>query len=242
MPADRVSDSPPRRRRTDGARILIIEDSDDLRSLMEFALEEEGYYVDSARTAEEAMRLLESRRYVLVLSDYALPGRSGAWLLTEAIDRDLLHGAAARLVTAEPDSPGIPAAITVIAKPVDFEKFLPQVREVIAATLDAPASRDGGDADGVVDLVLYISPASVPSVRATLVMERVLRGYDTRRVRFTICDVAADPDRAAHDRVVFTPSLVRRSPLPRMWVLGDLTRHSVVVDLLAASGVPAAGL
>jgi CheY-like chemotaxis protein len=239
MPASRASDIPPRRRRTDGARILIIEDSDDLRMLMEFALDGEGYTVDCARTAEEAMRLLEARRYVLVLSDYALPGRSGVWLLSEACDRGLLQGAATRLVTAEPEAPGIPAAMTVIAKPVDFEQFLPQVREVVAAMLDAPPALDGSHATGVVDLVLYISPASVPCVRATLVMERVLRDYDARHVRFTICDVAAEPDQAALDRVVFTPSLVRRLPQPRMWVVGDLTRRNVVVDLLAASGVPA---
>jgi CheY-like chemotaxis protein len=240
MAADRAID-PPRRRRTDGARVLVIEDSDDLRALMELALEEEGYRVDCARTAEEAIRLLESRRYVLVLSDYGLPGRSGAWLLSEAIDRGLLRGAATRLVTAEPDAPGIPAAITVIAKPLNFEQFIPQVREIVAATLDAPLTPDGA-AGGVVELVLYISPASVPSVRATLVMERVLRGYDSRHVRLTICDVAADPDQAARDRVVFTPSLVRRRPLPRLWVLGDLARQNVVADMLAASGVPAARL
>ena len=70
-----------------GSRILLVEDSDDLRSLMVLILESEGYSVDSAATAEEGLRLLNSGSYDLVLSDYALPGRTGAWMLREALAR-----------------------------------------------------------------------------------------------------------------------------------------------------------
>ena len=57
-----------------GSRILLVEDSDDLRGLMTLILEAEGYVVDSASTAEEGLHLLNARPYDLVLSDYALPG------------------------------------------------------------------------------------------------------------------------------------------------------------------------
>lgn len=110
-----------------GSRILLVEDSDDLRALMVLILESEGYIVDSARTAEEGLRLLNSRRYDLVLSDYALPGRTGAWLLREAVARHLLSRMDGIIVTAHPqvrDADGF----EVIYKPLDFDAFLEQIR------------------------------------------------------------------------------------------------------------------
>jgi DNA-binding response OmpR family regulator len=109
------------------SRILLVEDSDDLRSLMVFILEAEGYSVDSARTAEEGLRLLGVRRYDLVLSDYALPGRTGTWLLREAVARHLLSRMHGVIVTAHPlvrDAEGF----EVIYKPLDFDAFLDRVR------------------------------------------------------------------------------------------------------------------
>jgi DNA-binding response OmpR family regulator len=111
-----------------GSRILLVEDSDDLRSLMTLVLEAEGYVVDSASTAEEGLHLLDGRPYDLVLSDYALPGRTGAWMLREALERQLLSRGI--IVTAHPnprDTDGFP----IIYKPLDFDSFLDQVRGYI---------------------------------------------------------------------------------------------------------------
>ena len=41
--------------------------------------------------------------------------------------------------------------------------------------------------------------------------------------------------------MVFTPTLVKRSPAPRAWILGDLRNDDVVRDLLTMCGVPARG-
>ena len=128
-----------------GSRILLVEDSDDLRGLMTLILEAEGYVVDSASTAEEGLRLLDARPYDLVLSDYALPGRTGAWMLREAVARQLLSRGI--IVTAHPnprDADGFP----VIYKPLDFDAFLDQVRGYIDAGDRRPSS--GADAGGAV--------------------------------------------------------------------------------------------
>lgn len=44
---------------------------------------------------------------------------------------------------------------------------------------------------------------------------------------------ALDPE----DRVAFTPTLVRRSPPPRAWLLGDLRDHTALRSLLDDAGV-----
>jgi DNA-binding response OmpR family regulator len=111
-----------------GSRILLVEDSDDLRALMTLILETEGYIVDSASTAEQGLRLLDSTSYDLVLSDYALPGRTGAWMLREALARDVLSQGI--LVTAHPN-PRDAGDFPVIYKPLDFDAFLDQIRECV---------------------------------------------------------------------------------------------------------------
>lgn len=119
------------------AKILLVEDSEDLRALMVFILEAEGYLVESARTAEEGLRLLNTRRYDLVLSDYALPGRTGAWLLREAVNRHLLSSMHGVIVTAHPqvrDADGF----EVIYKPLDFDAFLERVRCYVDQKPDVP--------------------------------------------------------------------------------------------------------
>jgi len=115
-----------------GSRILLVEDSDDLRALMTLILETEGYIVDSASTAEQGLRLLDSTPYDLVLSDYALPGRTGAWMLREALARHVLSQGI--LVTAHPN-PRDADEFPVIYKPLDFDAFLDQIRDYVTRDL-----------------------------------------------------------------------------------------------------------
>jgi DNA-binding response OmpR family regulator len=119
------------KRRTDGARILLVEDSEDFCLLMDLTLREAGYRVDCATCAEDALRLMETRRYHLLLSDYSLPGYSGVWLLRQAFERHLLSPDAALMITGDPDAPGVRDAARVIPKPVDFDGFIPQIRAAL---------------------------------------------------------------------------------------------------------------
>jgi hypothetical protein len=52
-----------------------------------------------------------------------------------------------------------------------------------------------------------------------------------------VLDLARAPERAEHDNVVFTPTLVKRQPAPRAWILGDLSDPAVVTDLLYMCGI-----
>jgi len=118
-----------RHRRGAARTILLVEDSEDLRALMVVLLQEEGYEVDAAATAPEALERLHRRPYHLVLTDYALPGRSGAWLLREADDRRLLHGCAL-IITAHPN-PIDTDGFEVIRKPLEFDSFLARIRTLL---------------------------------------------------------------------------------------------------------------
>src|SRR5271166_5711164 len=62
-------------------RILIVEDDESLRKVMNVQLEREGYETTSASTAEEAISFLEKNSPNLVITDLHLPGVSGIELL-----------------------------------------------------------------------------------------------------------------------------------------------------------------
>lgn len=111
-------------------RILVVEDHDDVRRLVSTALALEGYDVDVAASAREGLQRLQEARYNLVLSDYAMPGGTGTWMLHEATRRGLMDRTAAVIVTAHP-AVGELVGIDVIAKPFDLDAFLDQVRRIL---------------------------------------------------------------------------------------------------------------
>lgn len=219
--------------------VLVVEDSPELSALMRLALESEGYHVDLARSAEEGLVRLESGRYDLVLTDYMLPGRTGAWLLREAHRRHTLHGAPTLLVTAQPDAPDIPPGQGVIAKPFNFDQFLPQIRAILADTGIDQGMRNERSSmtQPTVELILYVSPSSIACAKAQRVMETILRGYDPARIDFQVRDLTTETDAAVRDRILYTPTLLKRSPPPSVWVLGDLSRPWIVTDLLQMCGI-----
>jgi two-component system NtrC family response regulator len=62
-------------------RVLIVEDDDSLRHVMQAQLEREGYTMSSAASAEDALPMLEKAPHQLVMTDLNLPGISGIDLL-----------------------------------------------------------------------------------------------------------------------------------------------------------------
>ena len=69
------------------ASILVVDDEPAMRLLLSSILTDEGYQVTSAASAEEALRLIATRHYHLVLTDLKMPGISGLELLAQ-VKRD----------------------------------------------------------------------------------------------------------------------------------------------------------
>jgi DNA-binding NtrC family response regulator len=128
----------------EAARILVVEDCEDLCLLLEIALHDEGYAVDCASSAEDGLQKLNSRRYHLLLTDYSLPGHSGAWLLSQAQRQRQHDHTPSVMITGDPDAPGIPRDVTVVRKPLDFDRLLRDIRRILQGSelVSASASRE----------------------------------------------------------------------------------------------------
>ncbi len=64
-------------------RLLVVEDNAELRTLLARSLGVEGFAVDQASTAEEAVAAVGGTRYAAVVLDLGLPDRDGASVLRE---------------------------------------------------------------------------------------------------------------------------------------------------------------
>jgi CheY-like chemotaxis protein len=70
-------------RALDGVRILLVEDTDDTRELLAFALEHCAAVVTTASSAAEALEAFRRDRPQILVTDLAMPHHDGYWLLRE---------------------------------------------------------------------------------------------------------------------------------------------------------------
>jgi circadian clock protein KaiB len=213
----------------------VVDDNDDVRQMMAVALQTHGHAVEEAADAGEALRHLREGSFDVVLTDYELPDKTGTTMLKEAASSGLLGHATALIVTARTQPEGA-EGFRVIPKPIDLDRLMAQVRGVVESSA-TPASPPAADAAAAVDLVLYVAAGSAASARARRSMEAVLRRFAGCPIRYAVRDVAEEPARAEEDQIVFAPTLVKRSPGTRAWVLGDMADAAVVVDLLKVCGL-----
>ncbi|HEX9912010.1 MAG TPA: ATP-binding protein, partial [candidate division Zixibacteria bacterium] len=65
------------------ASILVVDDEESILDLLYDFLKGKGYYVDTARTGQEALRKLKAETYDLIICDLKMPNLSGQQLYTE---------------------------------------------------------------------------------------------------------------------------------------------------------------
>ena len=61
--------------------LLLVDDEPSVRAALELALEDEPWRIESVSSAEEALGLLATRRFDLLLTDKNLPGMTGVDLI-----------------------------------------------------------------------------------------------------------------------------------------------------------------
>jgi CheY-like chemotaxis protein len=67
--------------RLDGVRVLVVDDTPSVLDAVREILEWAGATVTAVGAAEQALALLQEERPDVLLSDLAMPGRGGYWLI-----------------------------------------------------------------------------------------------------------------------------------------------------------------
>ncbi len=69
--------------RLDGVRVLVVDDARNVREVVTDILKHDGATVIAVDSAEEALAALQRERPDVLLSDLAMPGKSGYWLIRQ---------------------------------------------------------------------------------------------------------------------------------------------------------------
>jgi len=114
--------------------VLIIDDEQEIRESLEQLLRLEGYQADSAATAEEGMKRVESGVFDLVLLDISLPDRHGLEVL-KFIKRDSPDTGVIMITAYDSSQLAFQAskqgAESYITKPWDNDKLLLEIRNAL---------------------------------------------------------------------------------------------------------------
>lgn len=126
-------------------RILVVDDEEPLREILQFNLEVEGYEVDTAASAEAALAM-NPERYALILLDVMLEGMSGFRMAQQLKARPETAAVPIIFCTARDTEDDTVAGLNIgaddyIVKPFSVREVLARVRSVLRRTAAETAER-----------------------------------------------------------------------------------------------------
>jgi len=123
----------------DTSRILVVEDEEDIAELVRYNLTTEGYRVSCTGSGEDAIRLIRSEPFDLVVLDIMLPGMSGIKVAETLRSDPKLLNISIIMLTAKSEEPdivtGLGLADDYVTKP-----FSPKI---LGARISAVLRRKG---------------------------------------------------------------------------------------------------
>jgi two-component system NtrC family sensor kinase len=120
----------------EGKRLLVVDDEEDILDLLRDVLTSEGYVVDTAPSAEEALELIHENIYDAAILDFNLPDMDGVMLHRQIRqkDTDLARRSVFMSGLVQSDTNlGYYAAqgAGFLSKPFDIEDVLAAVRNLL---------------------------------------------------------------------------------------------------------------
>jgi two-component system, OmpR family, alkaline phosphatase synthesis response regulator PhoP len=126
----------------DQKTILVVEDSDEIRELLGFVLEAEGYQVLALEDGRDVVETAREQQPVLITLDLALPGKDGWAIVRELQDDDKTRDIPILVISAytrELDAPLRRRVARVISKPFYITQVVSEVEEILTSGGRAPS-------------------------------------------------------------------------------------------------------
>ncbi|MDR2883093.1 MAG: response regulator transcription factor [Alistipes sp.] len=156
-----------------GKRILVVDDESDIREILSFNLENEGYEVEAVASAEEALKVL-SPEHALILLDVMMGGMSG-YRMAERLRRD---GNAVPIIflTAKDTENDMLTGFSVggddyISKPFSLKEVSARVKAVIKRSTDE-ARPAAGERLTVGDVTLDLAAKEMSIAGETILLTK----------------------------------------------------------------------
>jgi len=125
------------------ATILLVDDDEALRQTLAAVLQEHGFVVTTAASVPEALKLITTRTYDVLLSDLHMPGRGDGLTVVSAM-RHANPNAVTMLFSAFPEMDAAAQAILlqtdqILVKPMNIPALIEAIEQRLA--IGAPPSR-----------------------------------------------------------------------------------------------------
>ena len=126
-------------------KILVVDDEPDLREILQCNLENAGYEVDTAESAEEALHILSPDHH-LILLDVMLGGMSG-FRMAERLRKDLKNNTPIIFLTAKDTENDMLTGFSTggddyISKPFSLHEVLARITAILRRTQTEPEKKE----------------------------------------------------------------------------------------------------
>ena len=137
--------------------LLVIDDDDDLFSLLDEYLREEGFSCLHANTGDKGLRAAASKDVVLVILDVMLPGMSGFEVLRQIRGDERTRGLPVIMLTARDEEIDRVLGLEIgaddyLGKPFSPRELVARIRALLRRVPSGPAEAGGESAFAVGDL------------------------------------------------------------------------------------------
>lgn len=130
----------------DRNKILVVDDEEDLCEILQFNLESEGFAVDIANSAEEALKILNDK-HELILLDIMMEGMSG-FKMAEKVRKELRLNTPIIFLTAKDTENDMLTGFSLggddyISKPFSIKEVTARVKAVLkrSSNIDMPEKK-----------------------------------------------------------------------------------------------------
>ena len=114
-------------------RILIVEDSDDIREITKNLLEGRGYEVFSLHDGDQTLKTVLNSLPNLILLDHLLTGKTGSEICHEIKTNDRTRDIPVIMTTGNPqtEQPGFLQPDDYLMKPFDIDELVEKIEHFI---------------------------------------------------------------------------------------------------------------
>ena len=123
--------------------IMVVDDDESVLSFLSFSLKGEGFTVMEAKDAEQAIRLLNTKRPDLILLDIMLPQMDGFAMCRSLRDNPQFESVPILFITAYADPTSLQktadaGAQGLIEKPIMYSELLVQILDALSGRFSLP--------------------------------------------------------------------------------------------------------
>ena len=92
--------------------------------------------------------------------------------------------------------------------------------------------KSGNNVPGRINLQLYVTGMTAKSMAAIRNVKAICEGHFKDKFNLEIIDLYKTPEAAEANQIIFSPSLIKTSPLPRKIIIGTFSNQEQVIKTL----------